>query len=334
MIKDPILSICIPTYNRGDCLEQILEKMAPVCSANQIKVYISDNASSDYTQEVGERFSLKYDFVHYYRHPKNIGPDDNFEFVLKMADTKYRWLMSDTCYVDDIADLLEDLSQNDLDACIVSDPYFKGSRSWCLPRQKVFYKDSVSVMKDLGWHLTWISCMIYNQRLIDSLDFRRYQNSSFNQTALMFEPTANRECLICFTPKVEVKNLPSGNKESGWHYHVFDIMYRQWYLLIMSLPLYYPYEVKKKCIEDNAHLPLMLKKYFHLKRRIEGKWTLGDLYRNRFFIKQAHADYYLLFLMGLCPRFLLRLFLYIYDFPFRVMVFIKNRFSLFLKKTK
>lgn len=334
MNREPILSICIPTYNRGDNLEQILAEMVPVCSADHILIYVSDNASPDNTKEVGERFAMKYDFVHYHRHPENIGPDDNFEFVLKMADTKYRWLMSDTCYVDDIADLLEDLSQYDLDACIVSDPYFKGSRSWYLPRQKVFYKDSVSVMKELGWHLTWTSCMIYSERLVNSLDFQRYKNSSFNQTALMFEPTANRECQICFTPQVEVKNLPSENKESGWHYHVFDVMYRQWYLLIMSLPLYYPYEVKKKCIEDNARLPIMLTNYFHLKRRVEGKWTLGDLYRNRFFIKQARADYYTLILMGLCPRFLLRLFLHTYDFLHSVMMFTKYRSSLIVKKLK
>ena len=266
-----ILTICIPTYNRGTLLEQSIKKMIPLCLENNIQICVSDNASPDETPTVMAKLADKYPFIHYHRHHENIGPDDNFEFVLKMADTKYSWLMSDTCYVDEIKDLLEDLSNNDLDACIVSDPYFKGSRSWCLPKEKIYYKDSVSVMKEIGWHLTWISCMIYNKKLIDSLDFKRYKDSCFNQTALMFEPTANRECLICFTPKVEVKNLPSNNKESGWHYHVFDIMYRKWYLLIMSLPIYYPYEVKKKCIEDSARFPLMLTNYFHIKRRIERK---------------------------------------------------------------
>lgn len=325
MNKDALLSICIPTYNRADWLDQILANMLPVCVENAIQVFISDNASPDNTEEVGKKYASQYELVHYYRHPENIGPDDNFEYVLKMADTQYRWLMSDTCYVDDVADLMDDLSQHDYDACIVSDPYFKGSRSWCLPRQKVVYDDSISVMKEIGWHLTWISCMIYSQRLVDSMDFRRYKDSSFNQAALIFEPTANRKCLICFTPNVEVKNLPSQNKESGWHYHVFDIMYRNWYLLVMSLPLYYPYEAKKKCIEDNAHLPIMLKNFYHLKRRVEGKWTFADLYRNRFFVQQARANYYTLALMGICPRFLLKMGFLIYEPIAHVIRFIKFR---------
>lgn len=295
----PILSICIPTYNRADCLEQILEKMMPVCIENNIHIYISDNASTDNTEKVGMQFELKYDVVHYYRHAENIGPDDNFEYVLKMSNTQYRWLMSDTCYVDNIDDLMTDLASADWDGYILGSP---GDRGEKLPKEKRIYQESISLMNDIGWHLTWISCMIYHQRLIDSFSFPRYRNSCFNQTALMFEPTANRKCNICFNP-IEVKNL-SYEKDSGWHYHVFDVMYKQWYLLVMSLPLYYPYEVKKKCISDSISKALPLQFYFHARRRKEGKWGVHDVINNSFFIKQSCGHFFLLLMLGICPKFL------------------------------
>jgi hypothetical protein len=149
--------------------------------------------------------------------------------------------------------------------------------------------------------------MIYNESLIKVMNFGRYKDSSFNQTALMFEPTANRPCRIAFNPNVIVKNLPSRMKESKWQYHVFDVMYRQWYIMIMSLPLYYPYETKVKCIEDNAKYPNVLTMRLHLRRRTEGKWHLADVMRNKFFIKQAKGNFWTLVLIGLIPVSFLRL---------------------------
>lgn len=302
MCNRPILSICIPTYNRGLLLEQSIRNMIPVCLQNNIQIYVSDNASPDNTATVMASLVSEYDFIHYHRHPENIGSDDNFEFVLKMADTRYRWLMSDTTFATDIKDLMSDLASEDWDGYILNgDPY----RAQHLPQEKTKYSESISVMKDIGWHLTWISCMIYHERLINSLNFERYKNSSFNQTALMFEPTANRTCKICFNPYIVVDNLPV-EKESGWLYHVFEVMYRQWYLLIMSLPLYYPYEVKKKCIVDAAKKPVLLSMRFHILRRMENKWNWEDVFRNRFFIKQAGCGYYGLLMLGFVPSALIR----------------------------
>lgn len=303
MEKEPILSICIPTYNRLDCLEKSLEKMLPVCLENNVHIYISDNFSADDTENYVRQLTEVYSIIHYHRHQKNIGPDDNFEYVLKMPSTKYRWLMADSSYIDDIGSVLKDLELEDIDGYILNGG--DGSRRFILPSQKRLYNNSISLMEEIGWHLTWISCMIYNERLINNMNFERYRDSSFNQTALMFEPTANRGCLIYFNPDVMVKNVPV-IKESGWLFHVFDIMYKQWYLLIMSLPLYYPYEVKLKCIRDNSKCARMLSKYFHAKRRSEGKWNLGDVYRNKFFIQQSNGGFFFLIMLGICPPSILR----------------------------
>lgn len=303
--RTSLLTICIPTYNRGQLLEQSIQKMIPVCKEHNIQICISDNASTDDTNVIMAGYLEAYPFIHYYRQKENIGSDDNFEFVLKMAQTKYRWLMSDTTFVTDIKDLIDDLIAKDFDGFVVNgDP----KRAQHLPKVKKFYHESISLMDEVGWHMTWISCMIYNEKLIDSMNFKRYKNSSFNQTALMFETTANRYAELGFNPGIVVGNLPI-RKESGWLYHEFDVIYRQFYLMIMSLPLYYPYEIKKKCIIDSVKYPGILSKYWHVVRRIEGKWSFRDVQRNSFFIKQAQGDYYFYSIVGLCSPRLLKIFL-------------------------
>ena len=70
----PILSICIPTYNRGMLLEQSIRKMISVCQQNKILICVSDNASQDDTEPIMQALSDEYSFIKYHRHPENIGP--------------------------------------------------------------------------------------------------------------------------------------------------------------------------------------------------------------------------------------------------------------------
>lgn len=292
-----LLAFCIPTYNRAEMLRDVIMRLVPLCESTDTDIFVSDNASTDHTQEVMGRIVDEYRFVHYYRQTENIGPDDNFEYVLKMADTKYRWLLSDTCYVNNIDEVVNDLSKEVFDVYILNGA---ADRAKNLPRTKERYNNSTDVLKDIGWHLTWISCMIYNEDLVNRMDFHHYRNSSFNQTALVFEPTAYGKCHICFNPNVVVNALPL-EKESGWNYHVFDIFYKDWYLFVMSLPVFYPYEAKIACIRANAPNAVVLRNMMHAKRRSQGKWRLEDVRRNKFFIKQCGGNYLLFVLMGLCP---------------------------------
>lgn len=309
-----MLAICIPTFNRAIFLEEVIGNLVSPCTQNNIQIFVSDNASSDNTQEMMEELTKKYTFVHYHRHHVNIGPDDNFEYVLKMPDTKYRWLLSDTCYVDNLDEVIRDLERNDFDAYVLNGA---PDRAKYLPKEKKQYNDSIDVLKEIGWHLTWISCMIYNKNMVEKMNFDHYKKSSFNQTALIFEPTSYRSSLICFNPNVEVKALPI-RKESAWHYHVFDIFYRDWYLFVMSLPVYYPYEAKMACIKANAKNAIVLCKMMHAKRRSMGMWSLADVSRNKFFIQQCDGHYWLLFVLGLCPSKLL-------DICFSIGHTLKNR---------
>jgi abequosyltransferase len=90
----PVLSICIPTYNRCnylvETLESILLQLTPA-----VEIVISDNASTDDTASAVSDYVKKYDNIRYSCAEKNCGPDANFLRVVSLARGEYCWLLSD-----------------------------------------------------------------------------------------------------------------------------------------------------------------------------------------------------------------------------------------------
>lgn len=110
-MKDIILSVCIPTYNRRYFLEEAVESVLKIYRPG-MEILISDNCSSDETQNYCRNMKEKYPFIRYNRNEKNIGPDGNFLWLLKNARGKYVQILSDDDTVDcnDIDAFLEYLS--------------------------------------------------------------------------------------------------------------------------------------------------------------------------------------------------------------------------------
>jgi abequosyltransferase len=85
------LSICIPTYNRGDEIKYLLDSIL-VQDSEFIEIVISDNCSSDNTQQIVNEYLSRFVNISYYRLPSNLGPDINFINVVKYARGEYCWL--------------------------------------------------------------------------------------------------------------------------------------------------------------------------------------------------------------------------------------------------
>ena len=89
MIK---LAICIPTYNRARFLPETLSSI--VCQAsNDVEIVVSDNASTDNTEEVVRGFQQSFSRLKYYRWPKNMGADLNYLKVIELSVSEYCWFL-------------------------------------------------------------------------------------------------------------------------------------------------------------------------------------------------------------------------------------------------
>lgn len=97
----PILSICIPTYNRAGYLRDTLESILSQDGIDEIEIVISDNCSVDTTREVAEAFVRRYPgTVTYSRNEKNI-LDANFAKALLLGTGQFLKLHNDTAVLCD-----------------------------------------------------------------------------------------------------------------------------------------------------------------------------------------------------------------------------------------
>jgi len=88
------LSICIPTYNRAEYLPELLDSiLAQTGHGCEVEVAISDNASTDDTSAVAERYRARFAHFTYHRAEANQGADRNFLKVVEIASGDFCWLM-------------------------------------------------------------------------------------------------------------------------------------------------------------------------------------------------------------------------------------------------
>lgn len=95
IVNQPLLTLCIPIYNRLKFLERQLKRFAEnkALFEEKIQLMISDNCSTDDLQSCCDKYRCQGLKMEYYRQETNIGPDKNFEWGFYHADGKYVWLL-------------------------------------------------------------------------------------------------------------------------------------------------------------------------------------------------------------------------------------------------
>ena len=114
-----LLTIIIPTYNRCKMLEESLQMAIPQIRRfdNDVNLYVSDNASTDDTKSMVEKYLQENeDILSYYRQPENVGSEKNFRHAVKAVNSKYVCLIGDDDvlfpnYVETILSLLNEYKE-------------------------------------------------------------------------------------------------------------------------------------------------------------------------------------------------------------------------------
>lgn len=97
-----VLSVCIPTYNRGKFLENLLNSILENFKdlINNIEICVSDNCSDDNTAEICERYGRKIPNFVYSRNSSNLGFSKNLIKVTDIATAEYVAFIGDDDYFD------------------------------------------------------------------------------------------------------------------------------------------------------------------------------------------------------------------------------------------
>lgn len=119
----PLLSICIPTYNRLRYLEELLLRLIEqirLIPGGEVELLVSDNASIDGTSEFLKNQVIP--FLRAWTNSENIGGDRNFLKCVTEANGEYVWLVGDDDIVPDgaVARVLQNLKEH-TPALLISD---------------------------------------------------------------------------------------------------------------------------------------------------------------------------------------------------------------------
>lgn len=91
----PKVSIAIPTYNCASYIAQSIESLLGQ-TYGDFELVISDNASTDGTEEVCRRYAAQDQRVRYVRRTENIGGPGNFRYVFSLCSGQYhKWSTAD-----------------------------------------------------------------------------------------------------------------------------------------------------------------------------------------------------------------------------------------------
>jgi glycosyltransferase involved in cell wall biosynthesis len=91
----PLVTIGLPCYNSERYIAQAIESLLAQ-TFTDFKLIISDNASTDSTAAICQRYAAADARVEYTRNPVNIGLPRNFNRAFNLANTKYfKWATAD-----------------------------------------------------------------------------------------------------------------------------------------------------------------------------------------------------------------------------------------------
>lgn len=87
-MTNPKVSIGMPVYNGEPFIREALDSLLAQ-TFTDFELIISDNASTDDTEEICQNYASKDSRIRYIRQPKNLGASYNFQFVLDEAVGEY-----------------------------------------------------------------------------------------------------------------------------------------------------------------------------------------------------------------------------------------------------
>lgn len=248
----PLLSICIPTYNRAEYLREALENItSDPAFDDKVEVVISDNASTDHTQTVGEEYACKYKNVHYYRNPENVR-DANFKLVLSRANGLYLKLSNDTLRYRSgtIGIMVREIEQASTDTPL----FFYKEILFCKSDKQVLIDDINSLINHVSYFIGWIGNFGLWKSDLDCLDVpSRYTNLQFVQVAWTLEILKKHNAASIYFGDFYYSHEP----ENKGGYNLFKVQISNLFKILRDYGLKgYSYELAKYRIFRYHALPL------------------------------------------------------------------------------
>lgn len=218
-------------------------------ATNECEIVISDNASTDDTDQVVSAYQRRFQHIHYFKQPVNIGVDRNFDFVATQARGEFCWLMGD----DDIlipGAVARVISQLRCDtSLVIVNMQLKNlslskivRRRWIkVNADRVYGPDTFEqLLIDMDYALWNAGNIIFRRSIWQSRNRERYYDSNFIHAGVLFQDRLPGRTLIIADPLMSYR---LGNN-ARWFSRSSEIFLDRWPSVLDSLAL--PDSVKER----------------------------------------------------------------------------------------
>lgn len=254
-----LLSICIPTFNRGEYLRRTLQSIVEqeaFLQTHEIEIVVSDNCSTDTTQEVGTEYANAYPGkVFYHRNQSNIGADINFETALTKGRGLFLKLHNDNLLIRNgsLTEMLKVIEATQNERPVI----FFTNGSMNKGQQIEVCANFNAFVKAVSYYSTWIGGFGIWRKDFESIEgFAANAHLRIIQTDIIFRLVASGKRAIVLFDSYFI-GLNSGRK-SG--YNIAEVFGRNYLILLkkyiasgqLSMDLY---EFEKQSLLINHIIP-------------------------------------------------------------------------------
>lgn len=222
-IEQPLLSICIPTWNRAKFLKISLDRIKEqikYIDSSLLELYVSDNCSSDETEMVVKEYITEGMPINYNRNQENLGMDGNFLKCIQNATGKYIMLVGDDDAFKNgaISYLLNTLLQDDWGmlhiACIRGNDELET------------YNAPNTFFKRMSYYTTYISANIFRSDIVKQVNSpERYFKSFFLHIPYYIKAINAHPKNIVINKDIFDGGLDSGSNGGYNFYEVFVVSF-------------------------------------------------------------------------------------------------------------
>jgi len=284
----PLISICIPTYNRAAYLEATLESITrqPVFqNTRDIEIAISDNCSADATPEVIAAFKARYpEKISARRQERPTNPGEaNFAEALEAGRGLLRKLHNDTLRINDgfLDDCLKVIREYQAPRPLIF--FLNGRHFQRRPGRLALCRDLNEFIGNVSFYSTWIGGFsLWAEDVPGYAPLFRTAAHHFAQTEILFRAVSGgRQALVYnpeFAPVIYDVPKPHATKEA-----LRTIFFAGYAPLLRGMAVRGHISAKAECQEMSRFCLIFFVPYYH---HLSGQKFSREFWRDSRFLKE------------------------------------------------
>lgn len=212
-MKNSLLSICIPTFNRPEMLKNTIENLIQnIYSKDFVKeILIVDNSEKNDSKDIVENYLKNFNKIRYIKNEINIGAEGNFRKSIHESLGEYVWIIGDDDVLEErTKNILEKKFSQNFDCLIANYSVYDFNLenpiiNKVLNGSTDTYNDKNNILKEFGLKFSFISTIIFKKKLFESRNNSAY--SKFEKYGLSF-------LVFVYSIFIDPKNVVFFEKES------------------------------------------------------------------------------------------------------------------------